>query len=41
MHPDDIPPAPLIERLAWFAGLWLAGLGTVVLLSYGIRLWIR
>lgn len=41
MKPDDVPPAPLIKRLIWFAGLWLAGLGVVMLLSYGIRLWIR
>lgn len=25
------------SRLLWFVGLWLAGVGTVTVLSYGIR----
>jgi hypothetical protein len=33
-------PRPLAQRLLWFVGLWLGGVGTVVLLSYGLRLWI-
>ena len=33
-------PRPLAQRLLWFAALWLAGVGTVTLLSYGLRLWI-
>jgi hypothetical protein len=31
---------PLGRRLLWFAGLWLAGVGTVALLSFGLRLWL-
>jgi len=31
---------PLTQRLLWFAALWLGGVGTVVLISYGLRLWI-
>jgi hypothetical protein len=31
---------PLVQRLLWFAGLWLGGVGTVVLVSYALRLWI-
>jgi hypothetical protein len=30
----------LKRRLAWFAGLWAAGVVTVVLLAYGIRFWL-
>lgn len=28
------------SRIAWFVGLWLAGVATVAAISYGIRLWI-
>ena len=31
---------PLTQRLLWFALLWLGGVGTVTLISYGLRLWI-
>lgn len=31
---------PLSRRLLWFVGLWLAGLATVTVLAYGIRLWL-
>jgi hypothetical protein len=30
----------LSRRLLWFAALWLGGVGTVALVSYGLRLWI-
>jgi hypothetical protein len=30
----------LVSRLLWFAGLWLAGVGTVAVVAYGIRLFI-
>ena len=30
----------LISRLLWFAGLWLAGVGTVAAVAYGIRMFI-
>lgn len=36
--PDRRPS--LISRLLWFAGLWLAGIGTVAAIAYGIRLFI-
>ncbi|WP_462379543.1 DUF2474 family protein [Pseudomonas sp. Marseille-QA0892] len=29
---------PLWKKLAWFAGLWLAGVLAVTVLAYGIRL---
>jgi len=28
------------SRLIWFAGLWLAGVGTVAAVAYGIRYFI-
>ena len=31
---------PLAQRLLWFAMLWLGGVGTVALISFGLRLWI-
>jgi hypothetical protein len=31
---------PLAERLLWFIALWLGGVGTVALVSFGLRLWI-
>jgi len=31
---------PLLQRLLWFAALWLGGVGTVALISFGLRLWI-
>jgi hypothetical protein len=33
-------PRPLAQRLLWFAALWLGGVGTVGLISFGLRLWI-
>jgi hypothetical protein len=32
--------APLWRRLLWFAGLWLAGVATVLAVSYVIRWWL-
>jgi hypothetical protein len=29
-----------MSRLMWFAGLWLAGVGTVAAVAYGIRYFI-
>jgi hypothetical protein len=37
-RPSDQPP--LWRRLLWFAALWLGGVGTVMLVSYALRLWI-
>ena len=31
---------PLGQRLLWFAALWLLGVGTVAVLSLGLRLWL-
>jgi hypothetical protein len=33
-------PTPLVQRLLWFAALWLGGVGTVAIVAYGLRLWI-
>jgi len=30
----------LTRRLLWFAILWLSGVGTVAVISYGLKLWI-
>jgi hypothetical protein len=38
--PSEPTPRPLIQRLLWFAALWLGGVGTVALISCGLRLWI-
>lgn len=38
--PPDPAPRSLATRLFWFAALWVAGLGTVTLISYVLRLWI-
>ena len=39
MPPAPKPP-PLGRRLFWFAALWLGGVGTVAIVSYGLRLWL-
>ena len=33
-------PGPLQRRLAWFVGLWAAGVVTVGAVAYGLRWWI-
>jgi hypothetical protein len=38
--PAEQKPPPLVQRLLWFAGLWLGGVGTVVILSFCLRLWL-
>ena len=30
----------LARRLLWFAALWLGGVGTVAIISLGLRLWL-
>ena len=30
----------LAGRLLWFAALWLGGVGTVAVISLGLKLWI-
>jgi hypothetical protein len=32
--------APLAQRLLWFAALWLGGVGTVAIVSFGLRIWL-
>ena len=31
---------PLAKRLIWFVGLWLAGVGSVALVSFLLHLWL-
>jgi len=31
---------PLAKRLLWFAALWLAGVGSLGLVAFGLRLWL-
>jgi hypothetical protein len=38
--PGHLKPRLLAQRLLWFAGLWLGGVGTVAILSYGLHLWL-
>ena len=33
------PERPLAQRLIWFVALWLAGVGTVALVSFALKLW--
>ena len=33
-------PGPLHRRLAWFAGLWAAGVLTVAAVGWFIRIWL-
>lgn len=34
------PQRPLAHRFLWFVALWLAGVGTVALISFLLKLWI-
>ncbi len=38
--PGEPPQRPLAQRLLWFAGLWLLGVGGVALISLVLHLWI-
>jgi hypothetical protein len=38
--PPQNTPRPLGQRLLWFAGLWLAGVGSLALLSLILHVWI-
>lgn len=33
-------PGPLWKRIAWFAGLWIAGVAAVAAASFLLRLWL-
>jgi hypothetical protein len=35
------PTTPLAQRLVWFVGLWLAGVGSVAAVAFILRLWLR
>ena len=37
---DKPPERRLTQRLLWFVALWLAGVGTVALISVALKLWI-
>lgn len=36
----DTAPGPWWKRLAWFVGLWAAGVLVVFLIAFVLRLWI-
>jgi hypothetical protein len=38
--PPDTKARSLARRLLWFAALWLAGVGTVAVISFVLRLWL-
>jgi len=38
--PEKQKPRALARRLLWFAVLWLGGVATVAIVSYGLRLWL-
>ncbi len=38
---SDRPQAPLAQRLAWFIALWLLGVGSVALVAFILRLWLK
>jgi hypothetical protein len=38
--PQQTSQRPLAQRLVWFAGLWLAGVSSVALLSLVLHLWL-
>ena len=42
-EPIATPPAnpPLWKRLGWFALLYAVGVGSVGLVAFGLRLWIK
>ena len=35
-----VGPRPLATRLAWFVGLWAAGVATVAAVAYLLRFWL-
>ncbi len=34
-------PPPMIQRLLWFVGLWAAGVLTLAVVAFGLRLLFR
>jgi hypothetical protein len=37
--PQSLPP--LAKRLAWFVALWLVGTGTVAIVAFLLKLWLK
>ena len=40
LMPQGQKARTLARRLLWFAALWLGGVGTVAIVSFGLKLWI-
>jgi hypothetical protein len=40
LTPEQENSRPFSQRLLWFVALWIGGVGTVALISFGLRLWI-
>jgi hypothetical protein len=38
--PSETKARSFAQRLLWFAALWLAGVGTVAVISFVLRLWL-
>lgn len=38
---DASTPGPLWKRLAWFVGLWVAGVAAVGAVAWVLRLWLK
>ena len=38
--PSRGAPPSLARRLLWFVALWLAGVGSLSLVAFGLRLWL-
>ena len=39
--PERPTRSPLWKRIAWFVALYVAGVGSVGVVAYGLRLWIK
>jgi hypothetical protein len=39
MSPQETPK-PLAQRLLWFVALWLSGVASVAIVSFGLHLWL-
>jgi hypothetical protein len=38
---DEPVPRPLLTRLAWFAGLWAAGVAVIGTVAWFLRWWLH